>query len=68
MSNNESARWRCPNRDCDWSMVATMAEGVEAPRCVCGVVMQKAEAVLVFNYLDFLHEDAAINKELGKEE
>jgi hypothetical protein len=45
-----------------------MAEEVAAPRCVCGVVMQKAEPVPVFSYLDFLRGEAAIEEELGKEE
>ena len=67
MSNSDRARWCCPNRDCDWSMVATVADGGEAPRCVCGNVMQKAQAVPVFSYLDFLHEEAA-NTEPGIDE
>ena len=67
MSNTERARWRCPNRDCNWFMVATMVEELEAPRCVCGAVMQKAEPVPVFGYLDFLRGEVAI-EEFGKEE
>jgi hypothetical protein len=68
MSNNERARWSCPNRDCNWSMVATVAEGGEAPRCVCGVRMHRVEAIPVFSYLDFLHDEVAVTEELGSKE
>lgn len=69
MSNNERARWCCPNRDCNWSMVGTIAkEGESAPRCVCGSAMQRAEEVPVFTYLDFLRGETAIEEEAGGKE
>jgi len=64
MAKEESTRWRCANRDCDWSMVATATEGREdAPRCVCGGEMKRAEPVPVLSYLEFLREDIAIADE-----
>jgi len=55
MTRDDSVRWRCPNRDCKWSMVATIAlPGEPAPRCVCGDVMHKVEAPPAITYLDFL--------------
>ena len=55
MTRDDSVRWCCPNRDCKWSMVATVAlPGEPAPRCVCGEVMQRVEAIPATTYLDFL--------------
>lgn len=69
MPNREMARWCCPNRDCNWSMVGTTAEDAEAPpRCVCGSEMQKVEAVPVFTYLDFLRGETAKEDEQGMKE
>lgn len=66
MTNQDGVRWRCPNRDCDWCMVATMPIGAETtPRCVCGSVMEKAESVPAFRYLDFLRFDREIEVETG---
>lgn len=65
MSNSERVRWRCPNRDCNWSTVPTVTSGSDpAPRCICGALMHKARLELAFNYLDFLHDEPAANKEL----
>jgi hypothetical protein len=56
MSQGDSSiRWCCPNPDCSWSMVADATETSDtAPRCACGGLMEKAEAVPVFTYLDLL--------------
>jgi len=60
MSSGGGTHWHCPNRDCNWFMVATMAEeGDAVPRCVCGSLMQKAEVRSALGYLDFLREEAA---------
>lgn len=69
MPNGERVRWCCHNRDCDWSMVGTLAEqGEVPPRCVCGSEMQKAEPVLVFTYLDFLRGETAKQEVPGAKE
>lgn len=57
MLSSEGVRWHCPNRDCNWSFVATAVEKSETgPRCVCGSTMKKEGAVPALHYLDFLRE------------
>ena len=69
MASGDGVRWHCPNRECNWSMVATMTgESEVAPWCICGSQMQKAEIVPAFRYLDFLREDTVLEKETGLEE
>ena len=49
------AHWYCPNHNCKWSMVATIAlPGEDAPQCVCGELMRHTYPEPVFHYLDFL--------------
>lgn len=67
MSATSGVRWYCPNRDCNWSFVATITEDSGEPRCVCGSKMRRGDAVLVFHYLDFLGEDAGVDETLGVE-
>lgn len=55
MNDTAKVRWRCPNRDCSWSMVSSVAEDDEAaPRCICGGQMEQIEVIPVMTYLDFL--------------
>lgn len=54
MSKADGAYWHCPNRDCNWSMVSALEMEGEAPRCVCGILMEKRELLPVFSYMDFL--------------
>jgi len=72
MSRDDGARWCCPNRDCKWSMVATIAlPGEPAPRCVCGDVMQKVEtipATPTASYLEFLRGESVGQDTPGAEE
>jgi hypothetical protein len=68
MSNGDGVHWQCPNRDCNWSMVAANAgEGGEVPRCACGSKMKKSEAMPVYRYLDFLRARAENKEEVGIE-
>ena len=68
MSSRDGVHWHCSNRDCNWSFVATMpGEEEEAPRCVCGSVMEKGETVPAFQYLDFLREETMVEEEAGVE-
>lgn len=68
MSNGNGVHWHCPNRDCNWSLVATMAEEEGAvPRCVCGSSMKKVELMPVFQYLDFLRVEPPIQEEVRSE-
>jgi hypothetical protein len=61
--SNSSMRWHCPNRDCNWSMVATTTEDGEAPRCICGSPMEKIEPVPVLTYLDFLRGETSSDED-----
>ncbi len=69
MLKKDGMRWRCPNRDCDWSVVAQApVPGDGAPKCHCGAEMKRVEVVRVFTYLDFLRgtepgEEEVWNKE-----
>lgn len=66
MSDSNGIRWHCPNRDCDWSFVATTSiEGEAVRRCVCGRTMEKVDAVPAFQYLDFLREGLAGDGAIG---
>ena len=68
MSGSNGIRWHCPNRDCDWSFVATTSiEGEAVPRCVCGRRMEKGDTVPAFQYLDFLREGVAGDEVIGAE-
>ena len=61
-------RWYCPNRDCNWSLVATVPVSEEqGPRCVCGWTMRRGEAVPAFHYLDFLREESTMGETLVAE-
>jgi hypothetical protein len=69
MLKRDGMRWRCPNRDCDWSVVApTPVAGESAPRCVCGAEMKKVEIVRVFTYLDFLRGEGPVEEEAWSKE
>jgi hypothetical protein len=69
MLKRDGMRWRCPNRDCDWSMVNQAAEpGSPAPRCVCGTEMKRVEVVRVFTYLDFLRGAEPADEEAWSKE
>jgi len=60
MAKEESARWHCPNRDCNWFMVAAAAEeGDVAPKCICGTEMKKSVTVQALSYLEFLRDQTA---------
>lgn len=66
MGANDSVRWYCPNRDCNWSFVATIPVSDEqGPRCVCGWTMRRGEIVRTFHYLDFLREESTVGKTVG---
>jgi hypothetical protein len=67
MANGAGARWHCPNRDCNWSVVALAGEEEAAPRCVCGNKMKMGGVVPAFRYLDFLKGEAGITEEAGIE-
>lgn len=68
MPTEESARWCCANRDCNWYMVATVPqEGNVTPKCICGGEMRKTELVRVLNYLDFLRGDTEMRTETQTE-
>jgi hypothetical protein len=67
MGGSDSVRWYCPNRDCNWSFVATIPLGQEqGPRCVCGWTMKHGESIPTFHYLDFLREDSMIGETLSE--
>jgi len=55
MSESNGVYWYCPNRDCNWSFVATHVSE-PAPLCLCGQRMKRGEVIPVFQYLDFLRE------------
>lgn len=58
MAKISGVRWLCPSRDCRWSMVSTVIiQSDNAPRCVCGEVMQQIEPAPVMSYLEFLRGD-----------
>lgn len=65
MPASKRIRWHCPNRDCNWTQVAAAQEEAVEPECACGRRMKREELVPVFQYLDFLTEDAADGKEVG---
>ncbi|HTZ49736.1 MAG TPA: hypothetical protein VMH20_19255 [Verrucomicrobiae bacterium] len=67
MSKKDGIRWHCPNRDCNWTVVAIPDAGEipAEPRCICGRTMQRGDAVPAFHYLDFLRDDTADEKEAG---
>lgn len=68
MSGGNVVRWQCPNRECEWSLVATvMADEKDAPRCLCGSQMKKKTGTQGFRYLDFLREGMATEEEAGIE-
>ena len=69
MLKRDGMRWRCPNRDCDWSVVAHAPKPDDpAPRCICGTVMKKVEVVRVFTYLDCLRGEGPVEEEVWSEE
>jgi hypothetical protein len=68
MLKKDGMRWHCPNRDCDWSVLAQVpATGDAAPRCVCGTEMKRVEVVRVSTYLDFLRGPGPVEEEVSKE-
>ena len=69
MPEEESARWCCPNRDCNWFMVAKKTKpAAAAPKCVCGHTMRMVEMLPALSYLDFLHGDVPVMKKAGADE
>jgi hypothetical protein len=71
--HHQHVRWHCRNRDCEWSMVSTSTDSMDSsPRCFCGQLMEQAEVIPVFTYLDFLRgesdseaEEQAVSRESG---
>ncbi|MGB7848062.1 MAG: hypothetical protein WBL63_20800 [Candidatus Acidiferrum sp.] len=65
MSGVDEIHWHGPDRDCNWSMVKTMAREETAPQCVCGRVMKKSELVPAFQYLTFVRKLAGVQEEVA---
>lgn len=67
MSNKDGIRWHCPDQSCNWTVVATLDtdDNLTGPRCICGRIMKRGDAVPAFHYLDFLRDDTADGKDAG---
>ena len=65
MVKTEEADWFCENRDCRWSVTLSLSPRAEAsPRCVCGWPLKRADAHIASTYLEFLHDDEKLGKQL----
>jgi hypothetical protein len=67
MSNRDAIRWHCPDRDCQWTVVAIpdAQQDLQEPRCICGRTMQRADVIPAFHYLDFLREEEVDRNDTG---
>jgi hypothetical protein len=61
MPRTHQVAWHCPNRDSNWSFLATETrKGDLAPQCICGGTLKKGEVLQVLKYLDFLRACADV--------
>jgi hypothetical protein len=57
MKTGELQQWHCTNRDCAAPETRNLTQPAAAPRCSCGSQMERADAPVIFRYLDFLRDE-----------